>query len=173
VIGFGDMIQIVPSEDARITRRDEVNELARERLAEDVQLRLRGRVDHGLDVRSAHRAQAVRVTAEGNRLVIDRADQGAVLGAAGDQVEETDQTMASSVDELFEPSSGVPKMQRDATGKERLVFRTISAKEVFAQQKQEQADSTVEQTVTDTVRTGIVHAYEGACKTLARQHPEQ
>ena len=170
---FGDMIQIVPAEDVRIKYRDEVTELARERLARDVQQRLRGRVDFGVGVNAARRAQAIRVTAKGNRLVIDESDQGAVLGAAGDQVAETDPTLANNVDDLFEPSSGVPRMHTGADGKPRMVFRTITADQIFAGQEQKETDATVEQTVTETVRAGIVDAYDDALQQVARKHPEE
>jgi hypothetical protein len=171
MIRLGEGLTITPGTSVGIDRRDEVTENARQRLARDVQLRLRGRVDFGLEPRAAQRAQAIRVTSEGNRLVIDESDQAAVLGAAAGTLRESDPSAVANMDELFKQGSGVPRMSTGKDGKPRLVFRSIAARDLFEGQRQRETDSSVEQTVTDTLRTGIVDAYEGAFAEVERLHP--
>ncbi|MFQ5351812.1 MAG: hypothetical protein ACE5D3_01925 [Candidatus Binatia bacterium] len=163
---FEDFIEIVPGPSVGIDRHGEVTDLARERLARSVQMRLRGSVDFGVDRRAAQRAQAIRVAAEGERLVIREEDQAAVLGAAAGSASNSHEP--ETIDDLFEPSSGVPKLSNGS-----LLFRTVSAKSMFGVQRQKQMDDGVERTVTDTLRAGIVDAFEESFDEVARRHPEE
>jgi len=164
---IGDFISIEPAPSAALSNPDEVDVSAREDLARRVQLSLRGKIDTGLQAPS----RQVRVAAEGNRLVIDEEDPAGVLAAAGEQVREEDQSTVHSVDELFELGSGVPSTRQADDGSIQLVFRTISLDDIFGEHRQEQQDLAVEQTVTETLRTSIVDAYEEAAATVERRHP--
>jgi hypothetical protein len=53
-----------------------------------------------------------------------------------------------------------------------MVFRTIDASKMFGQQEQDEQDRVVEQTVTETVRAGIVDSYEEATHLVEQRYPE-
>lgn len=168
--GFNDWIYFAPKPQASVDRWDEVDAAAREKLARDLQTRLRGRLDPGIGAAAAQRAQAVRVQSEGDRLVIDQADQGDVLGASSEMVAAVGEEV-KSVDQLFELGSGVPSAVQGPGGETKMVFRTVSLETLFGEQKQDEQDLVVEQTTTDVLRGGIVDAYEEAMNDVARRHP--
>ncbi len=169
--GFNDWIFFGPKDTAGVARLDEVDAEARTILAGNLQTRLRGRIDPGIDVAAALRAQAVRVTSEGDRMVIDSEDQGAVLAASSEMVAGELGDEAGSVEELFAPGSGVPSAAQGADGETKLTFRTISLAALFGEQKQQEQDRVVEQTTTDVLRNGVVDAYDQATATVNRRHP--
>ena len=170
--GFNDWVYFEPASVAGIDSANEVDALARENLARRTQEALRSRIDPGISLRDARRAQAVRVRSEGDRLVIDQDDQADVLDAAsGMTKEEPDDTVASTVEQLFETSSGVPKAVVGSDGQERLAFRSISIESLFGAQRQTTQDQAIEQSVTENLRTNIVDAYEDAVSEVGRRHP--
>lgn len=170
-MGFNDWIRITPAPMALDARLDEIDNEAKSSLARDIQTRLRGRIDPGIDLSSARRAQTVRVTAKGGSLVIDEQDQGSVLRGGMPQ-RDISKVSASGIADLFTMSSGVPEVERDPDGSNRLVFRTISADRLFAEQEQGEQNRVVQETVTETLRMGIVDSYETAVSEVERRYPE-
>jgi len=165
----GDIVSVEPAPVPGIKRIDEVERSVRESLAKEVQRRLRGQVDFGLELNDAQRAQAIRVRARGNRLVIDEASSARVMR---DQQQGTDPTASDNINQLFEPSRGIPRMDVSRDGRPRLVFRSVQASRMFEEQNKKIRDDRVASTVTDAVREGIVDAYETALSDVNRRHPE-
>lgn len=168
--GFNDWIFFGPKDNAGVARLDEVDAEARKSLASNLQTRLRGRIDPGVDVASALRAQAVRVTSDGDRMVIDSEDQGAVLAASSEMVAGDTGDQAGSVEELFAPGSGIPSASQGSDGETKMTFRTISLAALFGEQKQMEQDRIVEQTTTDVLQNGVVDAYDEASATVNRRN---
>lgn len=171
-MGFGDLIYITPAPMAIDRRQAEVEELAKIELAGDIQTRLRGRIDPGIDLMSARRAQSVRVAARGGSIVIDENDQAAVLRGGARPQQPRVRPQAEGIEDLFTASSGVPAATRGPDGSTRLVFRTISAGALFGQQRQVEQDGMVEATVTEALHAGIVDAFENATSEVERRYPE-
>lgn len=170
--GFNDWIFFDAKGTSPLEHAEEVNNHARQTLARDLQTRLRGRIDPGVGLEGALRAQAVRVSADGDRLVIDQEDQAGVLAASSGMVAGDNGEEASSVEQLFELSSGVPSATQDASGETKMVFRTITLDALLGSQRQNDQDLMVEQTTTEALRSGIVGAFEDASEEVARRHPE-
>ena len=165
-MGFNDWIQFDPAPMAALENEEEVSELAMGTLAKEVQQRLRSTLDPGINLQSAVRAQSVRVTAEGDQLVIDQEDQADVLGGAPKEAEEEGSDLeVTNVEQLFEMGSGVPKV---VNGK--LTYRTVSTETLFGDQKRQEQERVVEQTTVDVLRTGLVDAYEDAIGTITRRN---
>jgi hypothetical protein len=173
VKGFNDWIFFSPKGSPALEHSREVDAQARETLARDLQTRLRGRIDPGISAAAAVRAQAIRVQSEGDRLVIDQEDQGAVLAASAGMVAGDNGQEASSIEQLFELSSGIPSAVQEQDGGTRLIFRTITLESLLGDQRVNERDLLVEQTTTETLRSGIVGAIEEAVTDVARRHPER
>lgn len=171
--GFNDWIFFSAKGSPALEHSDEVNTQARETLARDLQTRLRGRIDPGISSKAALRAQAIRVQAEGDRLVIDQEDQGAVLAASSDMADTGDGQEATSIEDLFKLNSGVPDAVQGPDGETRLIFRTITLESLLGTQRANERDLLVEQTTTETLRAGIVGAIEEAVADAGRRHPEE
>lgn len=153
-------------------KTDEIESIAQTRLARDIQERLRNQIDPGIDIRSARRAQAIRVQAEGGQIVIDEDDQ-AKLFAGGVAEEENDaEPPASSLDDLFRPGSGVPEAQTQQDGSTQLVFRSIKASDLFNQQIAGRRSEMVEHVIADVLQTGVVDAVENGIQEVDRLYPE-
>jgi len=171
VIDLQNLIQIEEKETGP-SRLSEVDEDAKNRLAEMVQQRLRGKIDPGIDLKSAKRSQGVRVTAKGSRLVIDEKDQAAVLRGGMQPQRDISESRAGGMADLFTMSSGVPQAVRNPDGTTTLAFRSVAAEDLFNIQKQNEQNRMVEETVTETLRMGIVDAFEDAATEVDRRHPE-
>lgn len=166
-MGFNDWIKVDPAPLSALDRFDEVDAAARERLAKDLQTRLRSTIDPGVNLKSAMRAQAVRVASEGDRLVIDSHDQAEVLGASADMVDDDqDDNEVTNVEQLFELGSGVPTV---VDGK--LTYRTISPEALFGNLKSADTSRVVEQTTTETLRMGIADAFDEASRDVSNRNP--
>jgi hypothetical protein len=172
-MGFNDWIKFDSAPMALDHRLSEIDEEAKTGLAAEIQTRVRGRIDPGIDLKSARRAQKVRVKAEGGNIVIDEMDQDAVLRQQGNQPQrDISEARAGGVADLFTMSSGVPEAVRAPDGSNRMVFRSVHAEQLFGQQEQDEQNRVVEQTVTETVRAGIVNAFEKATGEVERRYPE-
>lgn len=171
-MGFNDWIRIDPAPMALDARLNDIDEEAKADLAAQIQTRLRGRIDPGIDLKSARRAQSVRATAKGGQIIIDEHDQASVLRGGMEPQRDISQVKAGGAADLFQMSSGIPQIELGHDGARRMVFRTIAAEDVFAKQEQKEQERTVEQTVTETVRDELVNSFQDAAKNLERQHPE-
>lgn len=170
---MADWVFFEPSSMSALDQFDEVDEAARGILARETEVRLRGKLDPGADLKNAHRSQAVRVQSEGGRLVISSEDPGEVLQAAAESSRGgAADNEAAGIEGLFEMSSGIPSVRQGADGKTQLVFKTISMENLFGAQKQVQQDARVEETVTEVVRAGIVDAYDESIKETTRRYPQ-
>jgi len=166
-MGFNDLILIEPVPMSALDRGDEIEEIARAKLADKLQRRLRTTLDPGHDLRSAVRAQAVRVVPDGERFVVSHEDQAAVVkpATAASSTPPPDPNQVTDIDQLFQPSSGVPSV---VDGK--LVYRTITPVILFGSHKEEAQAQLFEQTVTAVLREEVVNSYEEAIAEVSRQH---
>lgn len=171
-MGFNDWIRFEPAPMALDQRVQEIDQEAKSILAEEIQTRVRGRVDPGIDLKSARRAQKIRVRAANGEIIIDEEDQDAVLRGGMAPQRDISETRAGGVADLFTMSSGVPESVRAPDGSNKLVFRSISAEQLFAQQGQDEQNRVVQETVTETVRMGIVDAVEKATSEAEKRYPE-
>ena len=171
-MGFNDWIQIEPAPMALDARLTEIDKEAKEKLASEIQARVRGRVDPGIDLKDARRAQRIRVVENGGSIVIDEHDQDAVLRGGMAPQQDISQASAGGVASLFTMGTGVPEVDRAPDGTRRLAFRTVNESELFAAQEQKEQDRSVQETVTETLRMGIVDAVEDAVATVERRYPE-
>jgi hypothetical protein len=171
-MGFNDWIRIDPAPMALDARLSEIDTEAKEKLASEIQTRIRGRVDPGIDLKSARRAQRVRAMEKGGSIVIDEHDQDAVLRGGMAPQRDISQARAGSVADLFTMGTGVPQVEEAPDGTRRMVFRTIDENQLFAAQEQKEQDRAVQETVTETLRMGIVDAVEEAAAAVERRYPE-
>lgn len=171
-MGFNDWINIESSPMALDNRLSEIDEEAKNVLAGEIQTRVRGRVDPGIDLKSARRAQKIRAQASGGQIIIDEEDQAAVLRGGSAPQRDISEARAGGMADLFTMSSGVPDMARAQDGSNQMVFRTIAAKDLFAKQEQDEQNRVVQNTVTDTIRSGIVDAFDEATKKIEQRYPE-
>lgn len=167
-MGFNDWINIQPTGFRLEDHADEWAQLAHEKLAQRLQTSLRSRVDPGINAEDANRAQAVRVKAEGNRLVISEESQGKVLQAAAATVAPA--RPGASLDDLFTSSLGPPEIIDIDGGGQGVAFRVLKEDQVF-NTVQADRDDAVERVMTDTLRAGIVEAYEEAAGEIAGRYP--
>lgn len=171
-MGFNDSIYIDPAPMALDQRSEEIDQEAKSSLANQIQSRVRGRVDPGIDLKSARRAQKIRVKENDGNIIIDEEDQSSVLNGGAAPQRDISETRAGGIADLFSMSSGVPEIARAPDGSNRMVFREIAAEQLFAQQGQDEQDRVVEETVTETVRMGIVSAFDDATKKVEQRYPE-
>lgn len=154
---------------------ESVESRMREKLSKDIQTGLRTRIDPGLRGKAAVDAGAVRVKAEGNRFVIHSESQGDILKASSriSSSEEISGVDASSIEDLFEASSGIPIAQRKADGTTGLVYRRIQLENVFREQREKAHQETVKQAVVNAVTNNIATRYEEAFDEIVRENPEE
>ncbi len=166
-MGFSDLFMIEPTA-MSLDRLDEVDEIARDRIASRMQLRLRSIIDPGVDLQEAVRAQGVRVDAKGDEFSVHHEDQAQIIkpatesGGGGG----SDPNEVTNVEQLFEMSSGVPSM---SNGK--LVYRTISPSVLFGAQKQAAREQLIDQTVETAIRDELVDSFDEALQEVGRRHP--
>lgn len=170
---FNSIVNFNLKTSAAFDRSDEVDTIARDRLAGEMQRNIRTRVDPGISRKSATVAEAIKVKPEGNRFVIYSESQAEVLAAASGQVSGRRADAAGGVEDLFKPSSGVPTAETRPDGSTGLVFKTIELSKLFQEQKEQEQQQMIEQAVTGTLRTGIVNAYEEAFREVAQRHPDE
>lgn len=171
-MGLNDWIYVTPVAAGAETRSDEIDQLAKTKLSEAIQSKVRARVDPGIDLRSAGRAQAVRSYASDGRIVIDEQDQGEVLTGSTKEPTPPGTAEADSVEDLYSMSSGIPEVIADPDGTSRISFRTIRASALFGEKQIEQ-DESVQGIVTETLQMGIVDAVEEATADVLRRFPEK
>jgi hypothetical protein len=150
---------------------EEVDSIVHKRLAQNVQTRLRAQADPGIDLRSARRAQAIRARADGSDIVVDEDDQAKVIAGAQEPEEDTE-SQATNLDDLFKPGSGVPEAVSRPDGSTQLVFRSIKEAGLFRQTIRGNQNDAVERTISDTLRSGTVDAFEEAFDEMSRLYPE-
>jgi len=151
---------------------EEVEGLVQERLAKQIQSRLRNQVDPGIDLKSARRAQSIRAQANGGTIVIDEDDQGKVLTGGQEQDNSESEPPATNLDDLFRPGSGVPEAVSRPDGSTQLVFRSIKASDLFNEQIAGRKTEMVEMTISDVFRNRTTEAFDEAFGEAARRHPE-
>ncbi len=160
-MGFNDWIYLVLESHPLTHRRDEVERAVGEDLARSLETRLRGRIDQGIDLRSAERAQAMRVRSEGNRLVIDEGnDHGIARGRAAEP-----QAKRTQLDDLYHTSMAAPEALEDG----RVAFRAIAEEDLFGSQAWQ--DEIVDRTAQDVLTAELVDAFDRATKKVALEHP--
>lgn len=155
-------------------RLDEVEKIARDKIAIGMERNLRTRVDPGISMKSANVAETIRVKTDDNRFVIYSESHAAVLAATSKQMGVgTSDNQATGIEDLFEQSSGVPTAKTRPDGSVGLVFKTISLDNLFREQRENERDQMVEHSVTESMRNGIVDAYDEAFNEVNRRHPSE
>lgn len=170
-MGFNDWINIEPVSAGPEQRFEEIDSIAKDKLAEQVEGRLKGRIHQGLDTEASRRSQSIRSFADGGRIVIDYKDRGdALTGEAKEK--KGNRSSPKGLQDLFEPSSGVPEVVTGPDGQTSLAYRTIDYDKLFSEQYQNEQDQAVERTVTETLRMGMVESMEDATDEVKQKHPE-
>jgi hypothetical protein len=165
-MGFNDFISFEPAPMSAFDRLEEVDSLAREKIALRLQEGLRTTIDPGVDLKSAMRAQKIRVTSEEGRLVVHQEDQAAIIGGGdGDHGSDSDPNTVTNFDELFEPSSGVPSIGPDG----RLIYRTVSPAVMLGEQRAEADQMMADQTVNEILSNNLVDAYDDAFREIGER----
>jgi len=149
---------------------DDIDSVAQSRLASSLQATLRNQIDPGIDLKSARLAQSIRVQASGGQIVIDEDDQGKILTGGKQEEEDESEAPAGNLEDLFRPGSGVPEAINNPDGSTQLVFRSISAANVFGQQITQRRGEMVERITSETLRNGLVDAIEEASREAARKN---
>lgn len=170
-MGFNDWIYVEPVPMAHEGREEEIDLLMKERLATDIQRNLRGRVDPGVDLKSALQAQSVRVRSSGGQIIIDEHDQAAVL--TGGQSNIPGAPASQGIESLFKLGTGIPTIETGAGGERRLAFRTVDAKKMFTEMAEAGRDTMVEGTVEESLRMNMVDAFEESFDTVRRRYPSE
>jgi hypothetical protein len=168
---INNWITFVPAHGAA-EKAEEIESVAKQRLSKDLQSRLRNNIDPGIDLKSARRAQSIRVQASGGRLVIDEDDQAKLFSGGEPEKGSDSEPLAPNLEDLFKPGSGVPESVTQPDGSSKLVFRSILADDLFGQQIKNERTSMVEKTITDVLRTNTVDAIEDAMQEVDRLYPE-
>jgi hypothetical protein len=169
--GFNDWIYFEPAATSTVEYFDEVDKVAKEDLARQIQTKLRGRIDRGTTRKEAQRAQSIQAKESDGDIVIDEKDQAEVLGEDAAPIPEPEAKEEQGIDDLFSPGTGVPSVVTGRDGSQQAAFRVIEEKDLFGG-SQRALDQTVEQTVTDVVQIGMLDAFEDAAKSVELQHPE-
>lgn len=164
-MGFNDWIYIEPAPMNGVDRFEDVDAEAKRTLASAIEQRIKTRVDPGVDLNAAQRAQSITARQEDGQIVIDEDDRAGVLRGSPSVSKPSSRT---DLDDLFQMSSGVPTVGQDAAGNRKLIFRAVDESKLFNLGTSEQ-DETVEVAVTDALRMGIVDAFEGAVTTVNRR----
>lgn len=170
-MGFNDWIYVEPAKMAIDQHPEEIDALAKEKLSQKIQERLRGTFDDGRVGPEARRAQSIRVKAEGSRLVISEEAADEVL--RGNAPRDPTTKQKSGVESLFQMSSGVPDFETMPDGTIRTVFRRISADSLFEAGEQETQDERVKSSISSTVQGHLVDAYEDAASDIEKRYPEE
>jgi hypothetical protein len=156
---------------AAFDKSEEVQGLIDKNLAQQIERNIRTRVDPGINKKAAIVAEGVKVKSEDGQFVIYSESQGDVLRAASKQFAESSGGIdAGSMEDLFSQSSGVPEAEDGPDGT-KLVFKRISVEKLLGEQRENAQKHMTEQAVTETVRNGIVDAYDQAFAEIDRRHP--
>jgi len=158
-VGFNDWINITPASMASDARMVEVDKAAKNELAEQIQTKVRNQINPGIDIRSAKKVHSVRASEEGGRIVIT--DKPGPMDAPKD-------SGPGGIEDLFSMGSGIPQVRQG-----KMEFRTIQDDQLWTRQSQDEQDQSVRQTVTDTVRMGIVDAHTKAVKDVENRYPQE
>ena len=153
-------------------RVEEIDDLAQTSLAKEIQQRLRQQVDPGIDLKSARRAQAIRVRAQGGQIIVDEDDHGKVLSHSAEREKEEADQQSSNLDDLFQPGSGIPEAVSQEDGTTRLVFRSIKASDLFGQLIDSRRDERVERTISDVIQSKTLEAIEEAHREIGRLYSD-
>jgi len=164
-MGFNDWIYITPASSPAERHPDEVNERVQQKVAKELEQRLRGRLDNGISDSSARRARSVRSAAEGGRIVIDQGDDPA---SGTTDEDEGRSTHARDLDDLFSLGSGIPSVGDGGVAS----FRTIDASALFGRTQQEQ-DEMVNHTVQEVLQLELVDMLDGAIREVDDAHPSE
>ena len=160
-MGWNDWIYVVPQPNPLTHRADEVEREVNSELAGSLETRLRGRIDHGVELRAAERAQAIRVAAEGNRLVIDEGEDHGVTPAPARSSGQN----RTKLDDLFHTSMAVPEVLDDGS----VAFRVIGEDDLLG--AQERQDETVDHAAQEVLNERLVEIFERAVKKVDLEHP--
>lgn len=166
--GFNDWILVEPTPMASEKRWDEVDRRVRERLSQRAEPELKARIDPGVDLASAQRAQAVRVRESEGRIVIDEHDHASVLRGS---TTKTLRRGSKGIMGLFTMGDGVPDIVERADGSRSPVYRTINEGELFGTTTSD--DELVERTMSETIQRDFVDAFEGAVRDVNLRYPGQ
>ena len=164
-MGWNDLFTVEPMPHGALSHMDEVEEEVLQDMAPLLEQRVRSRLDVGIDMRTAHRASAVRAIAEGGRIVI-KEDSDRVLAP----LREADAPPAkdSKLDDLFTMGSGVPTISRSSGGEDKLVFRQLKLNDIFA--TSEWQEGLVESASSEAIYENVVDSWERAMEKVKILH---
>jgi len=163
-----DIRNWITFEEAEDNRDEQVDAAAQASLAGLIQQRLRVQIDPGIDISSARRAQAIRASYEDGQIVINEDDQAKLFNGQREESADDSQPPAANLDDLFRPGSGVPESISNPDGSSTLVFRSITAANLFNEQNENSRTETVQRAISDVLRFNTVDAIEGAQREADR-----
>lgn len=165
--GFKDWIRFEPAPVAAFDHVAEFDALAHERLARDIERRVKTTLDPGIDPKRSAEISRLKVKTEGRTFVINTDDSNEALAFAESPLKSRpEQNEAHSVEELFSMSSGVPEVKNG-----RLVYKTIKLESLMGTQQQFEQDQQAKHAIEDTLRENLPNAYEEAFAEIDRRHP--
>ena len=159
--------------DAAYTRQEEVAERIREKLAKDVERELKTQADPGIE---GARRETIKVESTETGLVIKSDNPMAVLEEVSRQATKPETpSRASSINDLFTQSSGVPEVTEDRGGRRIAAFRSIRARDVYdvderSNLSKESREFQRDQTIKRAVETNLPSRVEEAYKEVSDLH---
>ena len=164
---FADWINIEPVPMSAFDHVQELEDLARARLASSIERRVKTTLDPGVDPKKAAELSTLKVTSEGKDFVIKTDDSMEALNFGEASVKEAPPPVnARSIDDLFTLSSGVPEV---VDGK--LVYKTVSMDTLFGSQTKSIQEGQVQHIVKDVIQSELPDAYDEAFAEIERRHP--
>jgi len=143
---FGKFVTITPKANAW-DDGEKVLTYALDNIAQDVQSRLRSRIDVGIDAKASLRARSITVRNDEGQLVI--------------RSQETDDEEATSVHDLFRSQNTPPYIQGN-----KLVFREL--REDAIAKKNEDA---VRHSIEDSIRLNLVRHIDDGIRRTVSENP--
>jgi hypothetical protein len=156
-MGWNDWLNVVLAPHPLTHRAEEVEREVNAELAGALQSRLRGRIDPGIVLGGGARAEAIRVAAEGNRLVIDEGEDHGVAGHPA-------RARRTELEDLFHTSLAPPEVLDDG----RVAFRVIDEDAVPGATGGQ--DELVDRTVQEVMNEQFVDALERAARKVELEH---
>lgn len=172
---FSDWFRFDLRKSAAFDRYDEVESIMRERLAHDIQTQIRTQIDPGIRRDKGVVAEEVQVRTDGSRFVIYAESQAEVLRVTSKLMAQSNEqpVRARSIEDLFEPSSGVPTVRTKKDGSTSLVYREISLENIFNEQRRKAEENNVARTIEATVDSNLGRRYEEAFDEVEQRHPAE
>lgn len=146
---LGPFVEIAPKSSAIDSSLRDVLDHAYKQVANDVGLKIKSRLDTGVDLNAAIRAASTKVEYESGRIII----------RSGEESEEGEETKIS---DLFQSNMEPPTADRG-----KLIFKQIQAKEL-----ERRNEETVRDAIKESMTLKFSEYFSESVKTVQSLHPE-